>query len=110
MSVQAATSLNTQGTDNIAGAFRELAGRYAELDETDCNDQQKRKLDQLEEMSRQLGKLATSAAKANRTSAARNSRLPSNEANIEFMTALQDYENRLTNVRRELRSMQAHEK
>ena len=104
--VRANELLAPTGAANVEGSFRDLAARYSKIDISDCNDAQKRRIAQLEQQSKELARLAADATKAGQSASTRNTRLPSSEAHIAFMTALQDYENRQAQLKRELREMQ----
>ena len=67
----------------------------------------KRRIEQLKLQSEELSRLAEAATKAGQSAANRKTRLPNSDAHIAFMTALQNFENRQAQLRRELREMQA---
>lgn len=105
LAVRQSASLDPAQSRTLSNAFHELARRYAELDESDCNERQRLQLDQLERISADLSKLAADADKVKQGKAVRESRMP-DQTVIELATGLQGYENRLSTLRRELRDMQ----
>lgn len=105
--VRVAQQIAPDGSGDIAQGFTQLAKAYAAVETGDCSEAQKRKLVTMREKAAELATLADAATKADRSAAARNSRLPNNDAHIAFMTALQGFENRQALLRRELREMQS---
>ena len=105
--IRVAQQIAPEDSGNVALGFERLAKAYASTATTGCSDAQKRRIEQLKLQSEELSRLAEAATKAGQSAANRKTRLPNSDAHIAFMTALQNFENRQAQLRRELREMQA---
>lgn len=105
--IRVAQQIAPEDSGDVSRGFERLSKAYAQAATAGCTDSQIRRIEQLKRQSQQLATLAAAATKAGQSAANRNRRLPNSDAHIAFMTALQNFENRQAQLRRELREMQA---